>query len=1149
MPIAWLLGLHLVVGPANVQWHADGSLRATLEPQPGERVSFDLAPTFAVPRSSFGEPPPAPPTRVTRPDANTAELACGDEVARVRCDQRPDGCRLAVTGPAGFQVRCRVTSSAGELLAARVALDAQRQPTPHGGGDVLEIAVGRAASRRCNAVYTTQTFRGALIDGPCPTELQPIGGGGYACRLAPGEWLLRELDVWPILGWRPASAGSTYGHPESGQPHIVPREWMQGHRPFPWQTFSPVQLPYISMTDPQDFAREQEQLDYLADNLRDWGFYCYGEWPLSQHNPEYAPPAAVKAYLDGNRRTCDYAHAKGLKVLRWTTDPDLDPRAYPELHAQMKAKGWLSLEPNPGEWLLDYTNPDVQRWIERVYADLAATGPDFYWIDNNHPTRPIHEPKRFPPEAFREFYRAIQRGLLSTGRNDILIRSGASEWADYAAAGILDVYAPGPDIQNDWTEQQLYAAQNMASLDYLCHFSLWRRGIDDFFPAGPQTLDQTRAMGTLLGLTGICFTTTDIGFARLPPERLDLLRKLVPIAVTRPLDLYRFNGLPRWWVQHRYDGGRAWAVAGVFNWGLRSEETACVKLDELGLDPANEYLVYDFWSQQPVGCYRGAISLRVAPTTGRALAIYPVDAEPHVIATDRHVTMGATELANLRWDARHLALSGEFVAGVKGRTFRLTGCSTCWYGPTQATVDGRPVDVEQPPVGAARTFVMPLRCGGPRVPFRVQFTQRPLGAAVLDEPRPLLGDPAEALRRARAGETVVLESPWQLTPEVDAWQAKTGLSWGLFGEPVPIGETWLTVAGAAAEPPDDLLYRSSCVGFQPATCFAVGKRIGRGAVVVTAPHSSSEWWQARAGELRAALSNVAASQAQYDARTDSILGNFTVNAALTEGTAPLCLAPALAQRHLSFHFRRLSRSLIGGEWEVPRVSLLVNGRELPHKYNPCRPESPPQEWDSLYFLLPDGILRGEGKDTITVRSARPAKHAAALAADLRAGVELCVEDAADGRHDALVPPRVLEWAPPDGFDALLGLDGGCRYVRRAGAVAVSWVGAAPPNGWPLARPGGVSHCLFSTTGFTVQVQVPKGSRGTLEVFAYDYEGVRTEDVAFNDGGPQTIEHFADGRWLRYPFTEADSRDGELRVTVSRPRGGNAVLSRVRLRVE
>ena len=294
--------------------------------------------------------------------------------------------------------------------------------------------------------------------------------------------------------------------------------------------------------------------------------------------PEY-DPKLQPAFLAGNKRTCDYAHSKGIKILRWVTDPDIQPSKYPNLHKMMLAKGWFS-EPEtpPGakqrEWLLDYSNPKVLEWITREYAKLARTGPDFYWVDNNHPTKPVYRPDAFAPDVFRNFYKAIQKGLLSTGRNDILIRSGASAWALYCGVGILDVYAPGPDIQNSWREQQIYAAVNLLHIDYLCHYNFWRRAIDDFFPAGPQTIDQTRAMACLLALTGIGFTTTDIGLPNIPRDRLELLRQIVPIPTIRPLDLYRFVAypLPRVWVLNIQKGDSCWRVLSIFNWGLRRED-------------------------------------------------------------------------------------------------------------------------------------------------------------------------------------------------------------------------------------------------------------------------------------------------------------------------------------------------------------------------------------------------------------------------------------------------------------------------------------------------------------------------------------------------------------------------------------------------
>jgi hypothetical protein len=76
--------------------------------------------------------------------------------------------------------------------------------------------------------------------------------------------------------------------------------------------------------------------------------------------------------------------------------------------------------------------------------------------------------------------------------------------------------------------------------------------------------------------------------------------------------------------------------------------------------------------------------------------------------------------------------------------------------------------------------------------------------------------------------------------------------------------------------------------------------------------------------------------------------------------------------------------------------------------------------------------------------------------------------------------------------------------------------------------------------------VPKGSVGVLEAYVYDYEGVRTEDLSFENRPPVTVDHFANGKWLRFPFSENESADGELRLRVGNPRGGNAVLSRLRV---
>ena len=1129
----------------------DGKIVVALRPAAGETVTATLVPDLADLKHRK--------MSVERHGEKAVVKArAGREISTLEVELLKDGCTLQLIE--GHRLVGTITGNRPPLYAARISIGQDRKPQVYGEGDVLDIAAGGASNHRMNAVYSYATFRGALLDAGSGTpDLRPADKG-YSFRLGGGSLSLRTLDVWPIIGWRPPLP-CTFDYPGSDKPRVIPREWMGQHRPFPWKQLSPVQLPFISITDPADFPRVKEQVDFLAANLRDWGFNCFGEWPLTQHNPEYDPERR-KAYLAGNKRTADYAHSQGIKILRWVTDPDLEPSYYPDLYAEFKRRGWFSEDKPEGEWLLDYTNPEVQQWIEKQYADLGATGPDFYWVDNNHPTRPRHDPTRFPPDAFREFFLAIQRGLLSTGRRDILIRSGASACADYSAVGILDVYAPGPDVQNDWTEQQLYVAGELARNDYLCHFNLWRRSIDDFFPAGPQTVDQTRAMATLLGLTGLSFTTTDIGFPQMPEDRLADLRRVVPVAAARPMDLYRFGGpLPRWWVLNEQEGDHAYQVAGVFNWGLKAEETDFVSFDDLGLDPAREYLAFDFWSQRPVGRFRGAIGLRMAPTSGRAIALHPVGAEPFIVGTDRHVTMGASDLADVRWDAKTKTLGARFVAGVAGQTFRLTFYSPMSLRPVRVLVDGAAQPIWEVGDGL---YGMPIPCDGPTAAIKISFAPcqvpvRPAPAAAaagtVDLSKPV--DANALLTRARGGEGVVMVSPASLSEDLRPLQDALDLRWGLFREPRSDAPWMLTIGDPGGDVGDNVLFRTTCIAFQPSTAQAYLRPMGKGFLAVVRPKDGTPAWAALLARLKRPTADVLAEakSAREDLlrRATSTVGPFAINEARTEGTAPLRVSPTLAHVSLSMHFRRLSMSLISSEWAVPLVSILVNGQDLPHKFNPCRPESPPQEWDSLYFKIPDGVLRFDGRDTVMVRSRVPAANADAMRDDLQAGLELCIDDSAVAGRTGLVElgdaasVGAVAVTPRSSLDVLLGLDGWVRYQSRIGGVGLTILGGTAYNGWG-AKPGGVSHCIFANQEFTIIARVPKGSSGTLEAWAYDYEDYRRETVSFQGGPPQKVESFGHGKWLSFPFGPKESGDGELRLKVKSVLG-NAVLSRLRLRFE
>jgi hypothetical protein len=70
---------------------------------------------------------------------------------------------------------------------------------------------------------------------------------------------------------------------------------------------------------------------------------------------------------------------------------------------------------------------------------------------------------------------------------------------------------------------------------------------------------------------------------------------------------------------------------------------------KVGLDPAREYILFDFWKQSFLGKVRGAYAVDLPAHACQLLSIRTVENRPQLIGTDRHVTMGGVELQDEKW--------------------------------------------------------------------------------------------------------------------------------------------------------------------------------------------------------------------------------------------------------------------------------------------------------------------------------------------------------------------------------------------------------------------------------------------------------------------------------------------------------------------
>jgi hypothetical protein len=196
--------------------------------------------------------------------------------------------------------------------------------------------------------------------------------------------------------------------------------------------------------------------------------------------------------------------------------------------------------------------------------------------------------------------------------------------------------------------------------------------------AAPLTLEHAKMYVSLLGLTGQAVMLGD-DLTALPAERLDLIRRLLPVTPIDSVDLFS-RGLPDRWLlsladeQPAVSNGweRPWTsgwVVGLFNW------TQEPRLDQLVLEelipdfalcsaesaggPLRPVAVWDLWANRLVAVTRDSVAVPVAPTSCRLLSIRPLaKAYPSILSAGRQVIAPGRELRAVQWDEADLSFAG-----------------------------------------------------------------------------------------------------------------------------------------------------------------------------------------------------------------------------------------------------------------------------------------------------------------------------------------------------------------------------------------------------------------------------------------------------------------------------------------------------------
>jgi len=179
------------------------------------------------------------------------------------------------------------------------------------------------------------------------------------------------------------------------------------------------------------------------------------------------------------------------------------------------------------------------------------------------------------------------------------------------------------------------------------------------FVGEPLTPAQACLYASLVGLAGESPIACERMYA-LPDERIEFLRRIIPAAPVRAVDLFAHPSLPPIWNLTVTNGGGQFNVLGLFNTSDEPRIEA-VELADLHLGSGVEqFAVYDFWERRLLRIVRDRFQLRVPATGCRVLSIRQLaDDAPTLVGTSRHITCGGVDLHDVQWDEDTLTLSGQ----------------------------------------------------------------------------------------------------------------------------------------------------------------------------------------------------------------------------------------------------------------------------------------------------------------------------------------------------------------------------------------------------------------------------------------------------------------------------------------------------------
>ncbi|HEU4988245.1 MAG TPA: hypothetical protein VFT41_00520, partial [Gemmatimonadaceae bacterium] len=533
------------------------------------------------------------------------------------------------------------------------------------GPVIVRNAMGPSESRLNRAVYDRHSDWVLSFDEPTAVRVEADEPAGDSAMFA-----LRATGSEIILRFRPRFYQKHRGLAE--------------YRPWTYQVWRSSVAGWTSWYAYFDKVTEQDvkdAADVLHDVLRPFG-YDYLQIDDGYEREPIGTPAnwlhPNPKFPSGLGALEQYVARRGLQPGIWTNVSFADS-AYAFAHRDEFVRG-ADGAPASGNWIgyvMDGSNPATMRDLVRpVYDTLARMGWRYYKLDA------LRHLRYEGYNSHAGYFRArgldreqVYRGFVRTVRD--AIGPDAFLLACWGIRpeliGLVDAVRVGTDGFGYGGFAEYNSFNNV----------VWRNDPDHIQLSAP---DGYRA-ATLASLTGSLLMLTDKPEVYRTP-RAEIAKRTAPVLFTRPEQVYdvdpsrsgligRANTAVSGSGPRAFDADKRLDVPlylldvnrGFERWSVLARtggaDSARVRFADLGLDPAKQYFVFEFWSRRLLGEFHDAFVPGPIDSTFKVqvFCIRERVDHPQVLATNRHVSCGGPDLERVVWAGDSLSGESRLVAG------------------------------------------------------------------------------------------------------------------------------------------------------------------------------------------------------------------------------------------------------------------------------------------------------------------------------------------------------------------------------------------------------------------------------------------------------------------------------------------------------